>query len=184
MWNSLTTIVASGFDSNGYLKAINSPVSIAQGHFTQFATPSLASIERAEFNIGKIATHLDAGGASVTGEGVGLYPVFKLAGGHSGPSTAIGGGLVVPRATTLKWASVVVNDVVSTASLVIDINKNLSSIFDAGTRMSIANGGTYVSTASINIQNLDNGDILTSDVDAFGGTDGFARDITVQLGGF
>lgn len=30
MWNSLTTIVASGLDSNGYLKGIASPVSIAQ----------------------------------------------------------------------------------------------------------------------------------------------------------
>lgn len=48
MWNSLTTIVATAMTSDGYLKAIASPVSIARGQFTQFVTPSIASIARAE----------------------------------------------------------------------------------------------------------------------------------------
>jgi hypothetical protein len=48
MWNSLSTIVASGLDSNGYLRAIASPVSIARGQFTQIVVPSVASLARAE----------------------------------------------------------------------------------------------------------------------------------------
>lgn len=48
MWNSLTTIVGSALDGNGVLKAINSPVSIAWGAFTQAVIPSIASIGRAE----------------------------------------------------------------------------------------------------------------------------------------
>ena len=46
MWNSLTTIVATAMTSDGYLKAIPSPVSIAIGRFTQFDASSIASIAR------------------------------------------------------------------------------------------------------------------------------------------
>ena len=165
MWNNLATIVGTGFTSDGYLKAIASPVSIA---------------------INVVKTHLNVAGASVTGANVGLYPVFKLTGSFSGATTAVGGGLTVPRPTTLKWASVVLNAVapVSTASLVIDINKNFVSLFDAGTRLSVAAGGTYASTASLSVMNIDAGNTLTTDVDAFGGANGFAKDITIQLGGY
>jgi len=143
------------------------------------ALTSIASVSAIFIN-----KQIDISAASITGPGVGLYPVFKLTGAHSGPSTAIGGGVSVPKPTSLKWASIILKEPVSTASLVIDVNKNLSSIFDAGTRMSIAAGGTFVSTASIATKNLDMGDFLTPDVDDFGGADGFAQDITVQLGGY
>ena|SRR5216683_491749 len=48
MWNNLATIVASGFDSNGYLRAINSPASIAFAQLTQANIASIASITRAQ----------------------------------------------------------------------------------------------------------------------------------------
>lgn len=48
MWNSLATIVSTGLDGSGYLKAINSPVSIAIGQITRAAIPSIASIARIE----------------------------------------------------------------------------------------------------------------------------------------
>jgi len=182
-WNSLVTVVASGFTGDGYLKAIASPVSIARAELNQVYA-SIASLAYVDAISVRSTKRVDASGASVTGAGVGLYPVFKLTGAHSGASAAIGGGLVVPRATTLQWANIILKEPVSTASLVIDVNKNLSSIFNAGTRMSIAAGGTFVSTASIATKNLDRGDLLTPDVDAFGGANGFARDITIQLGGY
>ena len=47
-WNSLTTIVSSAIDSNSYLKAIASPVSIARMQIVQEAVTSIASIARAE----------------------------------------------------------------------------------------------------------------------------------------
>lgn len=183
MWNSLTTVVAQGFTGDGYLKAIASPVSIARLEANQIYA-SIASLAYVEATSLRGTSRVDASGASVTGPGLGLYPVFKLTGGHSGASTAIGGGVVIPRASSLKWVSVFVNGVVSTASLVVDVNKNLSSIFDSETRPSIAAGGTYVSTASIATKNIDPGNILTVDIDAFGGANGFARDVTVQLGGY
>lgn len=170
MWNNLATIVSTGFTSDGYLKAIASPVSIADMHSAT----------------NRITTHLTVSGASVSGANMGLYPVFKLTGSFSGATTAVGGALSVPRPTTLRWASAVLNAAapVSTASLWIDVNKNFTSIFDEGTRLMVPAGGTYVSTASIATKNLDTGNTLTPDIDAFGDADGFAQDITVQLGGY
>ena len=48
MWNNLATITSTAIDSNGYLKAIPSPVSIARMQITQTAVSSIASIARAE----------------------------------------------------------------------------------------------------------------------------------------
>lgn len=53
-WNSLTTIVSTAIDSNSYLKAIASPVSIARVQSIQQAVTSIASIARAE--IGTLVT--------------------------------------------------------------------------------------------------------------------------------
>lgn len=53
-WNSLTTIVSTGIDNNGYLRAIASPVSIARMQIVQEAVTSIASIARAE--IGTLVT--------------------------------------------------------------------------------------------------------------------------------
>lgn len=61
MWNSLTTIVATAMTSDGYLKAINSPVSIAQLE-TPFVRASSALM-----SIVTITGHLNVSGASVVG---------------------------------------------------------------------------------------------------------------------
>jgi len=160
MFNSLATIVATGFTSDGYLKAINSPVSIAQVY---------------------ISTRLDVSGASITGN-LGLYPVFSSPGAYSGPTVAIGGLLKVPKPGQLNWVSVITNFVVSTASVAFDLKKNGSSIFaNPTTAPAIAAGGTYVSTASIATKNIDRADILRADVLSVG-TDGFVATITIQAG--
>ena len=91
-WNSLTTIVSTAIDSNSYLKAIASPVSIARMQIVQEAVTSIASIARVEVgemvvnstssisrvespfvkassalvSIATILGHLSASGASVT----------------------------------------------------------------------------------------------------------------------
>jgi len=61
MWNSLTTIVATAMTGDGYLKAINSPVSIARVE-TPFAKASSALM-----SIVTITGHLNASGASIVG---------------------------------------------------------------------------------------------------------------------
>lgn len=48
MWNSLSTIVATAVTTDGYLKAIASPVSIARMQIIQEAVTSIASIARIE----------------------------------------------------------------------------------------------------------------------------------------
>ena len=59
MWNNLATIVSTGFTGDGYLKAINSPVSISAAFLTNIINSAVT-----------ISTSLNASGASV----VGIYP--------------------------------------------------------------------------------------------------------------
>lgn len=72
MWNNLATIVGTGLTNDGYLKAINSPVSLAVGRFTQFDTPSIASIAQAHIvrdfvSTLTVSTLINASGASIVG---------------------------------------------------------------------------------------------------------------------
>lgn len=50
MWNSLATIVSAGFDGSGYLKSINSPVSLSYIDAKTLSVSSIASIARLEAN--------------------------------------------------------------------------------------------------------------------------------------
>ena len=208
MWNSLATIIDRSMTTDSYLKAIASPVSISAMHVETLSATSIASIPRfqmvnqvvsstasimaiegrnlvtssiASVAVGFFRTRLDASGASLSGLGL-TAPGWLVSGNISGATTNPGGPLVMPRAGT--WRSALVTSrfgPVSTASLVIDINKNQASIFAAATRMSIAAAGTLNSTASIATKNFDQGDVLSFDVDAFGGANGYVRGVTVQL---
>lgn len=66
MWNNLATIVSTGFDNNGYLRAINSPVSIGRAELTQIAVTSVASIARLEMSILNTARTAITSIASIT----------------------------------------------------------------------------------------------------------------------
>src|SRR3990167_7753494 len=121
MFNSLATIVATGFTSDGYLKAIASPVSIARGEFNTLYA-SVASIAQLY-----MTGRLDVSGASVTGN-LGLYPVFSSSGNYSGTTVAIGGLLKVPKPGQLNWVSVITNFVVSTASVAFALKKKRTTI--------------------------------------------------------
>lgn len=164
MWNSLATIVATGLDSNGYLRAIASPASIAQLASTKLLVSAVT-----------ITSSLNVNGASV--QGIGLFPVFQFTGTISGPTALLQTPLSMPKVGTFQWFSVISRTQSSGASVIIDINLNGTSVFDAGTRPAIAGGGTFVSTASIATKNFKNGDRLSWDFD-----NGFITDFVVQGG--
>lgn len=190
MWNSLTTIVATAFTSDGYLKPIASPASISVLKLITLGVESIASIGRTEVGFTKassalvsIATilgNLNVSGASITG--IPLSPVFIGPGDYSGPTIAIGGLVSAPRATTLSWVAAFTRYVVSTASVAFDIKLRGASIFaNATTSPAIAAGGTYVSTSSIATRNVNSADLIQADVLSVG-ANGFVRQITIQAG--
>jgi hypothetical protein len=174
MWNSLATIVVRGMTVDGYLKAIASPVSIARLQANQLYA-SVASIAQAH-----VTQRLEVSGASITG--FGFYPVFSSSANYSGPTVAIGGVLRAPRAGTLQWVSVSTRYVVSTASIGFDFKiRDVTAFANATMRPAIAAGGTFVSTASLSVKNINQGDLLSADI-ATVGTDGFVRTVTIQGG--
>jgi len=111
--------------------------------------------------------------------GIGLNPVWILNGNYSGPTTLTQTPLVMPSTGAWRSFNVVTRTVVSTASLVIDINKNGTSIFDAGTRPAIAAGGTLVSTASVKTKGFSPGDRISVDIDIVADEDTHVTDISV-----
>lgn len=130
----------------------------------------------ATIGILKITTLLDAAGASILGT-FPIHPVFVIPGNVSLATTSVGKPLPLPSGGQWKFFSAVLRTPTSGASLIIDINKNGTSIFtDQNTRLLIPTGGTYISTASIGTLGFSSGDILTVDIDAGGGS---ALDLTI-----
>lgn len=62
MWNNLATIVSTAVTSDGYLKAIASPVTISRGELTNLVVSSTASVPDM-----RIGTYLNLSGASFSG---------------------------------------------------------------------------------------------------------------------
>ena len=90
-------------------------------------------------------------------------------GSISGPTTLVQTPLPMPRAGIWNYVNVITRTVASGASAIIDINKNGTSIFAAGTRPTIVGAGTFVSTASIATKNFDRGDRISWDADTGAG---------------
>ena len=174
MYNNLATIVATSMTSDGYLKAINSPVSIAQIRSVGL-TASLISV-----NDLRISNRLEISGASVTG--IGMFPVWRTSGTISGVTAAIGGLIRAPKVTSFEWVSVLTRTVASAVSVVFDVTNNGTTIFAGITRPTIIGGGTYISTASINTPAVSKGNILRADVQAMGAGIGQITDVTIQAG--
>lgn len=118
-----------------------------------------------------VTRHLEASGASVSGN-FPIHPTWFLPSNASAATTSIGGSISLPQSGEWRYVSVTLTSPISAASLLVDVNKNGSSIFESATRPSILGGGTYVSTASINTKGYSAGDIMTSDLDAGGEYDG------------
>lgn len=174
MWNNLATIVATAVTSDGYLKAINSPVSIARIESVGLLA-SLISVSDV-----RISNRLEVSGASITG--LGLYPTWRTSGAISGATAAIGGLLVVPKVATWQWISVITRTVASGTSVIFDIKNNGTSIFAGVTTPTILASGTYISTASINTKALSPGNILQADVKTMAAGAGVITDVTIQGG--
>jgi hypothetical protein len=160
MWNSLTSIISTAVDTQGLLNAINSPVSIA---------------------IAQIGGYLNVSAASVTG--FGFVPIFTGSGSYSGPTLAVGGLYIAPRAGTLKWVSAVTRYVASGTSVGFDFQLRGASVFaNATTRPAISAGGTFVSTASIATININRGDILQADLASMVTGGGLIQEVSIQGG--
>lgn len=185
MWNSLTSVVATISTADGVLKAVVSPVSITRAQITQMNVQSIASITQAHItnSYGTNATitnSLSVSNASVVGLGL-TAPVFVFVGSLSGPTVSPQTALPLPRTGTWAYANVITRTVASGASVIIDINKNGTSIFEAGTRPTITGGGTFVSTASINTKAFTQGDRLTWDLDTSAGVGLHVTDLNVII---
>lgn len=169
----MASIVDMGLDNDGYLRAIASPVSIARIEVPFGRIPS------ALISTATILGHLNASGASITG--FPLVPVFSFTGTLSGPSTFIQTPLVAPRTATWSYVNFITRTVASGASMFIDINRNGTSIFEAGTRPVIAGAGTFYSSASILTKAISRGDRITWDMDGASGGVGTITDFNIML---
>lgn len=151
-WNSMIDFLQVSHDSDG--KIVTSLATIAQV---------------------RIVTHLNASGASISGR-FPIHPTWFLAGNLSLATVNIGSPAAMPQAGKWDFFSVTLRAPASGATMILDVNKNFSSIFDAATRLYIPGGGTYVSTASINLKTFSAGDVMSVDIDQGGG---LAKDATV-----
>lgn len=150
---------------------------ITAEHSTGGVHTSLASIGQiralgivgwsaASLNDLQVGTRFGVSGASLVG--FPIHPTWVISGAVSAATTAVGKPLDMPQDGTIQYASVVLRSPVSGASLLIDINKNFTSVFEAGTRLSILGGGTFASTASIFTKPFNAGDVFSVDIDAGG----------------
>lgn len=189
MWNSLATIIDQGFTGDGYLKAINSPVSIAQAQLKSLALISTASI--AELKVGtflsasgasvvlgptRVNTFINISGASIIG--VPVVVAWEVKASLSGATTILRTPIPIHRPGQWRYANFITRTVASGVSAIVDLNKNGTSIFAAVGRPMIAAGGTFASTASIATKGFDQGDRFTLDYD---GTSGTITDIIAML---
>mgnify|MGYP001613687152 CR=1 FL=1 len=122
--------------------------------------------------------HGGASGYPAIGINAPITPVFTYRGAISGVTTSVTNHLIMPYAGEWKYATIVLGVAASGASLVVDVNKNFTSIFEAGTRLGILGSGTFASTASINTKPFVSGNVFSVDIDNPAGSD-----ITVMLHG-
>lgn len=137
---------------------------------------STATITTAQITDLIVTNSINANGASIIGQ-FPIHPVWVIGGTVSLPTTAVGKPLPMPQAGTLSFFSATLRTPASGASLIIDINKNGTSIFtDQNTRLLIVGASTFVSTASIGTKTFVAGDIFSVDIDTSGGS---ASDLTI-----
>ncbi len=172
VFNSLVSIVDMAIDDNGLLRSVLSPMTIST-----LISP-LVEASGAIVSVASITGHLNVSGASVTG--LGLSPVWVFVGNFSGPTTHIQTPIPMPRAGTWEYFNVITRTVASTSSVLIDVNKNGVSIFDAVGRPGFLPTATFASTASIKTKNFNQGDRISIDIDApTDDGDGQVVDVTV-----
>ncbi len=143
-----------------------SKVLTPSGFLTKLSTDmaSVASLSSMTMTNTNLRGYVNASSASISGLNI-IVPTWFVPGFASSATVSVGSPVDMPVSGTIEYASMTLRTAISGASLVIDINKNFSSIFDAGTRLSILGGGTYASTASISTKSFVSGDIFSVDID-------------------
>jgi len=117
-----------------------------------------------------VLNSLTLSGASLNGN-FGIHPTWVIGGNVSLATTEVGKPLPMPMGGSWRFFSATLRTPASGASMLIDINKNFTSVFtDQNTRLYIPGGGTFVSTASIGTKAFNSGDIMSVDIDAGGGS--------------
>jgi hypothetical protein len=130
----------------------------------------------AGMNLASVATIAVASVGTLNVTSGSLNPTWYIPSLPSAATTSLGRPVSMPRGGNWNFVNVTLNGIISSPSIYFDVNKNFTSIFDAGTRPLIANG-TFVSTASIATKAFSSGDVFTVDYD-FGGN---SVDATVTL---
>lgn len=144
-WNDLVEYLGVSHDSGGNILT---------------STATIASLD--------VTTKFNVGSASVVGN-FPIHPTWVVSGNISGATTGVGQGTPMPQNGAIAWFSARTESVVSGASLVIDINKNGTTIFtDQNTRLCIPGGSRYASTASIAEVAILAGETLSFDIDSDG----------------
>lgn len=138
-------------------------IGLSQASLNAAGLNTLVVASQASINQLNVGTLFSASGASILGI-TQIRPAWVFT-TPSAASTSLGAPVPMPDNGNIRFVSVTLNSPVSGASLIIDINKNFTSIFDAGTRPSILGGGTFVSTASIATKVFNTGNFFSVDQD-------------------
>ncbi len=133
------------------------------------AAGNLVVSSTATIAVARVYTHLDASGASISGQ-FPIHPTWVVSGYVSLATTAVGKPTAMPQKGQWQFFSAVLRAPASGATLILDVNKNFTTIFsDQNTRLMVPAGGTYVSTASMGVLTFVSGDVLSIDIDQGGG---------------
>lgn len=134
----------------------------ASGDINVSSTATIATL--------RVPTYLNASGASISGN-FPIHPGWVVGATVSLATTSVGKPFPVAQSGLWTHFCATVLTPVSGASLVLDINKNGTTIFtDQAFRLAIPGGGTFVSTASIAVRSFSPGDFFSLDIDNGGGT--------------
>ena len=141
MFNNLATIVGTGLTNDGYLKAINSPVSIGRLESKTLSVNSQASIAelftiRGVFSQATISTLLSLSGASING-------IFN-SGASGAVLTSVGANLLpifapAPSANTDGWTAATDTWTYASASTFTIAGVDRTSTFTKGTKLKFTN---------------------------------------------
>lgn len=145
-------------------------------------TKNLALTSLASIAVINISGYLNASGASVTGPRENPITVkFCFSGSLSGPTTALQTPAITPINGTWSYVNIIAPSTASGASVVFDINKNGTSIFNSGTRPNIVGAGTFVSTASMATKAFSRGDLFSWNFDGPASVGGLVSNFNIFL---
>lgn len=144
-WNDLVEFLGVSHGSGGHILTSNATI--------------------ADLTVG---SRLNVSGISLIGQ-FPIHPTWVISANVSGATAGLGLPLPMPQTGRLTFVSAFAHSIVSGASLVIDFNKNGSTMFtNQATRLVIPGGSQFASTASIGDGVILSGERMTWDVDTGG----------------